>query len=163
MCVCVCVCQCEGGRHYSVTVCALSLSPLVLCLSKVEPLPDGSSPWAHLFLFFFSVWVSGEEATMLFLVKCRCHVDPCTFSHGRLQCCVLSPVYRGRFCECLVNCGMRRRGPSLTVVVSLFFCEIVAVEIACVFVCVRVHFSVCARLLCELPALYICGLELNNV
>lgn len=35
------------------TVCALSLSPLVLCLSKVEPLPDGSSPWAHLFLFFF--------------------------------------------------------------------------------------------------------------
>lgn len=99
-------------------VCTQSSPALVLCLSNVELLPGGSSPWAYLFLLF---WVSGEEATMLFLVKCRCHVDPCTFSHGRLQCCVLSPVYRGRFCECLVNCGMRRCGPSLTVVVPVFF------------------------------------------
>lgn len=44
-----------------------------------------------------------------------------------------------------MNCGMLRRGgPSLTF--YSFFCDLVAVKIACVrmYVSARVHFSVCA-------------------
>lgn len=90
-----CVCQCTGGRHHTVIVCWCS--PPILCL-RLKPLHCGFSPRVYCFFFFFfsisclGLGRRGDDDALL--VKCRCHVDSCTFSHWWRQCCLPNPVQR---------------------------------------------------------------------
>lgn len=152
----------SGGRRHTVIVC-FRFAPSCL---RVKPLHCGFTHLGCVFSFesLSHGWdLGGEETTTRSLFSQvrvpRGFVAPSAIGGVNVVCRTL---YRGRFCECLVNCG--NVCGAVDRLFTLFFCKPSGSgNSLCACMCVRECILVCARLLCELPALYIRGLELNNV
>lgn len=125
----------SGGRRHTVIVC-LRFAPSCL---RVKPLHCGFTHLGCVFSFesLSHGWdLGGEEATTRSLFSQvrvpRGFVAPSAIGGVNVVCRTL---YRGRFCECLVNCG-NVCGTVDRLITLFFFANLVAVEIACVRVCV---------------------------